>query len=267
METKSKLTNFEIMNVFLDIFRDTMFSEITAFPFGRILFSQSEQSPFWNYALVDKVLNEKELMGIEENLTSRYRKPMIYFESRPELVILKEHLLARGYSLFSEDSWMFYENTWPLAVDTNTFSSVRRVESEAELKVWIETMDKSYVVNDPQNPYGPIGTYAALAERAWKANHKEGVFDYFIAFKDDKPVAVATLTQKGALGYISNVGSLPEVRGEGYGKLITLFCVNESLLAKNTDTFLATEEGTYPNVFYKKIGFKTRFTGPGFVKK
>jgi hypothetical protein len=59
---------------------------------------------------------------------------------------------------------------------------------------------------------------------------------------------------------------MQSVRGEGYGKLATLFCVNEALKNSVSDVFLATEEGTYPNTFYKKIGFKTRFTGIGYVK-
>lgn len=74
-------------------------------------------------------------------------------------------------------------------------------------------------------------------------------------------MAVASLNSHAGMGYIFNVGSLPEVRGEGFGRLVSLYCVYASKKKRNSVHCLATEEGTYPNKFYKRIGFKTHFTG------
>lgn len=90
--------------------------------------------------------------------------------------------------------------------------------------------------------------------------------EYFMVYKGNKPVAVSTLTNYGDIGYISNVGSIREVRGEGFGKAATLFCVKESIKHGNKEHCLATEEGAYPNEFYKRIGFATRFTAIGYTK-
>ncbi len=84
--------------------------------------------------------------------------------------------------------------------------------------------------------------------------------------KEDSPVAVSTLNNYEGIGYISNVGSIKEVRGEGFGKLSTLYCVHKSQKNGNKVHCLATEEDTYPNEFYKRIGFQTKFTAVGYKK-
>ena len=106
----------------------------------------------------------------------------------------------------------------------------------------------------------------ALARSAWFKFNDTGKIEYFIVYKGSKPVAVSTLTNFAGIGYISNVGSLREVRGEGFGKTASLYCVYISKQNGNSEHALATEEGQYPNEFYKRIGFKTRFTALGYVK-
>jgi len=56
------------------------------------------------------------------------------------------------------------------------------------------------------------------------------------------------------------------VRGQGYGKAATLYCIEQSIKNGNFEHCLATEENTYPNEFYKNIGFSTRFTAIGYTK-
>ena len=94
-----------------------------------------------------------------------------------------------------------------------------------------------------------------------------GKIEYFTVYNDTGPVAVSTLTNFASIGYISNVGSLKEARGKGFGKIASLYCVARSKENGNTEHALATEEGQYPNEFYKRIGFETRFTALGYVKE
>lgn len=86
-----------------------------------------------------------------------------------------------------------------------------------------------------------------------------------MVYKDSRPVAFSALTNYESIGYISNAGSLKEVRGQGFGKLATLYCIDQSKKRGNTEHCLATEEGTYANKFYKRLGFKTLFTAVGYV--
>ncbi|MBU1071268.1 hypothetical protein KKG65_02540 [Patescibacteria group bacterium] len=82
-----------------------------------------------------------------------------------------------------------------------------------------------------------------------------------------EPVAVTTLTNFAGIGYISNVGSLKKVRGKGFGKTASLYSAQQSVNNGNQVHALATEEGDYPNEFYKRIGFETKFSTLGFVKR
>lgn len=82
----------------------------------------------------------------------------------------------------------------------------------------------------------------------------------------NQPVAVATLTNYRSLGYVSNVGSLPEVRGQGFGKTITNACIHKSLQNNNDTHFFVTEEGTNPHNFYLSLGFEHRFSALLFEK-
>ena len=78
-------------------------------------------------------------------------------------------------------------------------------------------------------------------------------------------VAVSILSSGNNIGYITTVGSLPSVRGEGYGKHATYHCLQESVKRGNKYHCLATEKDTYPYEFYKRLGFKNEFTSVCYV--
>jgi len=240
-----------------------MFDDLIDLDFASIGYSNTDQSSFWNLALVNKVLNDKEITKIEEILENFKRKSTIYFENRHELEALSASLKAKGYKLGYEDTWQFWKG---YKIDEAGFDLVKKVETPEMLSDFLSTFDACYQKNDPQNPYGELGEYLKVAESAWYKHQKSNRLEYFIVYKDKKAVAVSTLTNFEGIGYISNVGSLREVRGEGFGKLATLFCVASSVKNGNLEHCLATEEGAYPNEFYMRIGFETRFTAVGYTK-
>ena len=110
-------------------------------------------------------------------------------------------------------------------------------------------------------------TPSKLLKKLW--NEKKTKKDrYFIANdENNNPVAVGILTSHNNLGYISGIGSIPLVRGKGYGKMISLHCINKSIKAGNKLHFLVTEKGNYPYDFYKKIGFRPVFESYLCIKK
>ena len=240
-----------------------MYDQLTDLSFATIGYCQADPSPFWNLALVNSVLPSTQLSQIEETLKHHNRKPSVYFESREELSRLVTLLQDSGYQKINEDSWMFYNLQ---SVDQTHFKTVKKVTTESELIIFLETFNSCYQKNDPQNPYGELGNYLKVAKNAWNKYSKTGRLNYYIIYKNDQPVAVSTLNSYLSIGYISNVGSLRSVRGEGFGKAATLFCVQESTSLGNSVHCLATEESTYPNQFYRNIGFKTKFLAPLYVK-
>jgi hypothetical protein len=59
---------------------------------------------------------------------------------------------------------------------------------------------------------------------------------------------------------------LLSVRGEGFGKAVSLYAVDQSIKNGNTLHCLATEAGHYPYEFYKRIGFVPKFTAIALTK-
>ena len=177
---------------------------------------------------------------------------------------LTDELTLMGYQQDAEDSLMFYTGS---EVRESDLGTVKEVQTEDDLHTFIDVFDHCYQKDDPKNPYGELGDYLKSATEAWMNHHASGRIAYFIAYKDSEPVAVSALTSYKGIGYISKVGSLRSVRGEGFGKRATLWCVSQSQKHGNTMHCLATEEGTNPNAFYTSIGFQTRFTAKLMVKK
>lgn len=257
------MTNYQFLQTYVELQQGIMFDEIVDLDFATLCYSKLDSSPFWNNALIDIPLTDDQISQVEKKLTELERKPAFYFENRSDLQLFSETLTQRGYKQNAEDSLIFHMGE---SIDEGRFNQVKKVETETELEVYIQTFDNCFQKDDPQNPYGELGEYLEACRSAWHKHHESNKIEYFIVYKDDQPVAVSTLTNHKNLGYISNVGSLRSVRGEGFGKLATMYCVAQSKKNGNTVHSIATEEGTYPNQFYKKIGFETRFTSKLMVK-
>lgn len=257
------MTNFDFLKKYEELQYTIMFDRFVDLGFATVSYCEGDNSPFWNHALTDQVIDDGQLSEIEKTLTSLKRKPAVYFENKPILEPLKKSLENKKYKKTAEDSWMFFGQD---TIDASKFDSIIKVQNEDELRVYLETFDLCYQKDDPQNVYGGLGEYLSVAEKAWKRHYNSDRIEYFIVYDKDEPVAVSALTNLNGIGYISNVGSLRKVRGRGFGKTATLFCVQESINKRNKLHCLATEENTYPNEFYKRIGFKTRSTANLFVK-
>ena len=258
------MDNFNFLRKHQQLQYTIMFDKLIDLGFAMVGYCKGDDSSFWNLALTNQILTKKELFKVEETMQSLNRNPGVYFENRESLKPLVKFLKGKGYEFSFEDSWMFHSGRH---IDVSRFGLVKKVTNETELKVFLKTFDACYQKDDPQNPYGELGDYLKVAEKVWHRHHKTNRLEYFLVYKGKKPVAVSTLTNHGSIGYISNVGSFREVRGEGFGKIASLYCVDVSKKRGNTKHCLATEEGTYPNEFYKRIGFITRFTAVAYVKK
>lgn len=257
------MTNFQFLQKYQKLQYSIMYDELIDLSFAVIGYSKIDPSPFWNNALTKLNLSDEQISEIENKLHLVDRKSTLYFEHCSDLEKLANSLQSKGYVKNFEDCWQFWNG---LQIDEKHFESVRKVTTEQELEVFLQTFDNCYKKDDPQNPYGELGDYLKVAKEAWHKHNQSNRLEYFVVFKGDKPISVSTLTNYEGIGYISNVGSLREVRGQGYGKAATLYCVSQSIKNKNEEHCLATEEGHYPNTFYQQIGFSTRFSAVGYTK-
>lgn len=256
------MNNYIFLKRYFQLQTAVMFDDIFDLGFALFGYCHDDQSSFWNNTLIDGEIDIEQIKQIEKAMNEHDRKPVLYFENNKSDYFIKliENL---GYTKEYEDSWMFHTGN---DLNYNKDAVVKKVENEQDLKIFLEVLNNCYRNNDPQNPYGELGNYLGVAEKVWYQHNQTERVEYFIVYKNRRPVAVTTLTNFDGIGYISNIGSLPEVRGEGYGKVATLFSVEQSVRNGNHLHCLATEEKTYPNEFYKRIGFEVRFTAVGFGK-
>lgn len=257
------MNNYQFLKTYLLLQKDIILTSVSELPNG-ILSLSKDTSAFWNNVLVNSLISESEILHFENELRSQNRSPAFYYENRPGLEKLTRRLEGMEYTKEAEDSFMFHSGE---EIDTSGFNCIMIVQTDNDLTTFLKTFDSCYRKDDPMNPYGELGEYLPQAQAAWLNNRGTGRLEYFIAYKNEVPVAVAALTSFKNIGYISNVGSLPSVRGEGFGKLVTLFAVQQSVLKGNAYHCLATEENTNPNSFYKALGFKAEFSALLMVKK
>lgn len=257
------MENIDFLKRYQHLQYEIMYNHLIDLGFSSVAIGNTYDSPFFNHAQANRRLVDTELSQLEAVLIKHDRKPAVYFENREDLQPLVDFLTSKGYKKVWEDSWMFHNGA---NIGDKEDNNVKKVYTETELKVFLTTFDACYQKDDPQNPYGELGNYLDVAKESWHRHNESDKIEYFIVFDGKNPVAVSTLTNFAGMGYISNVGSLKDVRGKGFGKLASLYCVMISQQNGNDVHALATEEGHYPNEFYQRIGFGTKFTAVGYVK-
>lgn len=256
-------TDYKFLKQYQLLQSDIMFDNIFDLGFAIIGYSETDKSTFWNLALLGQSINKDQIDSVEAKFFSLDRKPTFYIPNIPELKSFVSRLEDVGYKKEYEDCFQVWQNGY---IDKSYFSSVKKVLSSSDLEIFLDVFNASYQKDDPKNPYGELGDYLKVARRVWQKHHETNRLEYFIAYKNNTPVAVSTLTNHKGFGYISNVGSILSVRGEGFGKAATLYCVDQSIKNSNSIHYLATEEGHYPNDFYKRIGFEAKFSAVGYTK-
>jgi ribosomal protein S18 acetylase RimI-like enzyme len=87
---------------------------------------------------------------------------------------------------------------------------------ESRLDAWLDVMGRSYGWRDP------------LSIDAWRELYRGALDDpeppwwHVLVYDRGVPVACASLFPAGDLGFVTNVGTVPEARGAGHGTTATL---------------------------------------------
>lgn len=87
---------------------------------------------------------------------------------------------------------------------------------EALLDIWLDVMGRSYGWSDPRS----IEAWTDLYRGAF--DDREPPWWHVLVRDRGKPVACASLFPAGDLGFVTNVGTVPEARGAGFGTAATL---------------------------------------------
>ncbi len=259
---KSEINKFDILKKFPYMHKNNPVSEIKINNNIILTFSKDDSELWWNYALINNTISNDELDYIETFFKKRNRFPSIYFSEGKKSKLIINFLKKNGYELTAQDSWLFWNKKSP----TIDGKDIIKIKTDIEFEKFIGTYIESYPKDDPKNSYGDQTEFAKALKKSWY-DKKKSYDTHYLLFGNNKPIATAILTNYQKIGYLTAIGSIPSVRGEGYGKKISLYCVQESFKLKNKYHFLVTEKGSYPYEFYQRIGFEPQFVVYLYTKK
>lgn len=235
---------------------------------GALLLWSKIKDSYWNYATKINI-NEEYLEELIKKIIDFYktknRQPAIYFTPFTKTRNLPELIGKFGFKPKYKDAWMFYESAEPKFEMPENFT-IKPVETEEEMKIFVDIFRQSYGGVAPDEPYGALPKeYGECIFKSFSKSQKDKKIIHYLGILGDKPVGIATLIYSGEFGCIFNVGTIPNYRKKGIGKALTLNAVADSIKNGAKIVFLQTEQGSFNEKYYTKLGFSTKFIGEGFV--
>jgi ribosomal protein S18 acetylase RimI-like enzyme len=97
-----------------------------------------------------------------------------------------------------------------------------------------------------------------VTEQLLEWERRIGVCDgdrWFVAPANGEPASACRLLARDGIGQVEDVGTLPEARGQGLARAVTLAAVRASENDGNQLTFLAAAADDWPRLLYDKLGF------------
>jgi|GEM_PF-1579983 len=229
-----------------------------------LLWSDKINDIYWNYASkinVDESGKEKLIKKVIAFFREKNRQPELYITPFTGPKNLAEYAKTIGFKSVSKDAWMFYEGKEPRVKLPDNFS-IKQVKTEEEMRIFIDVFHKAYSGATPDEPYGAIPKeYDDCLIRAFRNPRKKNKMINYLGMLDGIAVGVATLVFSENYGCIYNVGTVPAQRRKGVGAILTMTAVADYVKNNANVVFLQTEEGTANELYYKKLGFSTKFIG------
>jgi ribosomal protein S18 acetylase RimI-like enzyme len=106
---------------------------------------------------------------------------------------------------------------------------------------------------------GLLGTEKAeTVEQLLEWDRRIGESDgdrWFVAPVDGEPASGCRLLARDGIGQVEDVGTLPEARGRGFARAVTLAAARASRADGNGLTYLGAEADNWPRRLYTKLGF------------
>ena len=244
------------------------FSEMKMIDGAVLLYSDIIDDFFWNYATLINTTQGKMHKLIKEIITfyrNKKRQPSIYITSFSKPQNISKHLDEHDFKIELKDAWMVYERKTHL-IKKQKDLIIKEVGSNEDMEIFIKVFYEAYGGASNDEPYGELPpTYGEALRLSFKNHSKETVIVHYLGFIDEEPVGIGTLISSKGFGGIYNVGTSSKYRRNGIGSAISLKAIEDSKKEGNVITYLMTEEGSYIEKFYKKLGFSTKFIGCGYV--
>lgn len=244
------------------------FSEIEVIDGAVLLYSDIIEDFFWNYAAQINTTRERVEELIQKIITfyrNKERQPSIYLTPFAQPPDILKHLENHGFKIELKDAWMVYDKK-TLCIKKPKNLIIEEVRDIEDMEIFIKVFYEAYGGASEDEPYGKLPpTYGEALRSSFKNLSKKSIITHYLGFIDKKPVGIGTLISSDEFRGIYNVGTSSNYRRMGIGSVISLKALEASKIKGNTTTYLMTEEGSYVEEFYKKLGFSTKFIGEGYV--
>jgi len=254
---------------FLKLFQKTLF-DLSYFDHLKIIkdiqiaTTDSDNSVWWNNATIDQIPSTSLIAKTENYFQTLHRHPVFYFAENPQNQLFEQLLANFGYHQTDYEVWLQIKNP---QIDTAKFHQIKQVQTSEDLETFIATIDKGYGADDPDNPYGGLGSYLDQIRKSFKLHGPNGFISYYVLFDElNEPSSVGSLTNYNNIGYISNLATIPNKRKLGYSRTLLNYFLHLSVQNGNQTHCLATEVDSTPNKIYQHLGFTEMFRAKYYAK-
>jgi len=198
--------------------------------------------------------------------TEHRRKTTMYLTPFSTPAKLSDVLQLQGFALAYQEAWMYYRSLCvsprlPPRVTVDT------VTDQETMRFFVEVFNGAYSGLDPREPYGQAPPeWGETLYSSFNLQMTGRRVEYYMLREDGIPAAVLLTSEIEEYAGIYSVGTVPEMRGKGYGSLITLYALAELQRRGAKVVFLQTEKDSYNQEFYQKLGFLTEWTAEAWTR-
>ncbi len=214
----------------------------------------------WNFILIKSTVNYKKFLETHKDTSHTHR----FYLLNPSESTLAE--IKNDYNIYCKDS-IFCTNIDELTLNYKSKLAISISETPSKNDV-ISTIMNGFSTHDPNDPYGDLSpTYKQCLEQKFNLPSAKCTVKHFVAYFNNTPIGIATVTYNNSFAFLNNVTTLKEYKNKGVSKEIMSNIISFLKYKKINKIMFLTETNAYTETFYLKLGFKISDYGVCFEPK
>jgi len=207
---------------------------------------------YWNYAYL--IQPKLDLEKVKRYYHDKKLAASVYFLESEGNQAIKDNLVANGFELSYSDAIMVFHGQaqeFEQKFDTKEVANPKLEEDFLRVykEVFVDAGDDVYS--------GLTDGYLRNIENYFRNYPKSNRYDV-VAYKNNKPVGIATVVYDDDYALLMNGAVSPNLRRMGIAKGLTNKCINKF---NDKIIFLLTEKDSANEEIWQRIGFKTEAVG------
>jgi N-acetylglutamate synthase-like GNAT family acetyltransferase len=213
----------------------------------------------WNHAVMLHGVEDldEEVADTEDFYEEKGKRPAFYLPELESLNGFLTELRNRDFEEVFKDAWMFY--TGGKLPEGNSKAELREVSSKSQIEEFVDLFYKSHRA-DLDDPYAGLSEeYGKQLKEKFDEDFDRFRVQHFLVKLGDESVGHVTFVENGEMGIIYNLGTIPDLRGQGIATAALRKTVKKLEQLDIEMIFLQTEKGSENEDFFSNRGFETRF--------